>query len=40
MEEMAAACLMMLYQRITSFDTAVISQQMEVRYLARESCGE
>jgi LacI family transcriptional regulator len=40
MEEMAAACLMILCQHITSFDTAVISQQLEVRYIARESCGE
>lgn len=40
MEEMAAACLVMLYHSITSFDTAVTTQQLDVRYIARESCGE
>ena len=40
MEEMAEACLTLLYTRITSFDMEIHTKKFDVKYIARESCGE
>lgn len=40
MEEMAAACLEKLYNFITNYDYSATSQEFDIAYVPRESCGE
>ena len=40
MEDMAAACLKSVYEKITNSDSAPGSMEFQIHYIARESCPE